>query len=216
MMASNGTRFGGWLLSTANDRVRLIGDFDGDGWDELLVSSPWGIGILKRFGGSLSSLAMQPNGASVGGHIVGNSKTFALADRLQGDIRCQIVVADSAGIHVLAYEDRQLTRLAFAANGSRVDGWLLDTSVNSLRKAGDLNGDGRAEWIIRSQWGIGVMGLDEDNRLRVYAMHPHGTVLGDWNLEQIDDYTACGNLVGSTDRRELVVLKPWTAAIGAA
>ena len=47
MMAANGTRFGGWLLNTADNRFELSADFDGDGRAEILVTSPWGIGILQ-------------------------------------------------------------------------------------------------------------------------------------------------------------------------
>jgi hypothetical protein len=36
-MAPNGTRFGGWLLNTADNRFGPVGDFDGDGKTELLV-----------------------------------------------------------------------------------------------------------------------------------------------------------------------------------
>ena len=48
MMAPNGTRFGGWLLNSADNRFGLAADFDGDGLTEILVTSPWGIGILKQ------------------------------------------------------------------------------------------------------------------------------------------------------------------------
>ena len=46
-VVSNGTRVGGWRLNTVNDRFGPVGDFDGDGRDELLVTSPDGLGILK-------------------------------------------------------------------------------------------------------------------------------------------------------------------------
>ncbi len=45
MMAPNGTRFGDWLLNTADNTFGPVGDFDGDGHAEILVSSPWGIGV---------------------------------------------------------------------------------------------------------------------------------------------------------------------------
>jgi hypothetical protein len=37
-------------------------DFDGDGKAEVLISSPWGIGILKMEGGALSAPVMAANG----------------------------------------------------------------------------------------------------------------------------------------------------------
>ena len=53
MMAPNGTRFGGWLLNTADNNFIVPSDFDGDGHAEILITSPWGIGILKLSGGTL-------------------------------------------------------------------------------------------------------------------------------------------------------------------
>ena len=47
MMAPNGTRFGGWLLNTADNRFGPVGDVDGDGKRRDPRTSPWGIGILK-------------------------------------------------------------------------------------------------------------------------------------------------------------------------
>ena len=47
-MQPNGTRFGGWLLNTADNRFDLLGDFDNDGRMEILVSSPWGLAFWNR------------------------------------------------------------------------------------------------------------------------------------------------------------------------
>ena len=70
MLAPNGTRFGGWLLNTADNRFDLMADFDGDGKTELLVTSPWGIGILKLSGNTFSAPMMAPNGTRFGGWLL--------------------------------------------------------------------------------------------------------------------------------------------------
>lgn len=207
-MAPNGTRFGGWLLGTQNNAIRLIADFDGDGRDEILISSPWGIGVLKLVGGVLTSVAMHPNGSNLGGYVVHNTHTFAAADAFDGSARRQILVTDSTGIHVLRLAGNALQRMSFAANGSRVDGWLVGTSVNVVQPAGDLNGDGRSEFVIRSPWGVGVMGIDGASQFRCYSMFPHETVLNDWYLQSGDVIAGCGNLTAGADRKELLIVKP--------
>ena len=50
------------LLNTADNRFEMADDFDGDGKAEILISSPWGIGILKMEGGALSAPVMAANG----------------------------------------------------------------------------------------------------------------------------------------------------------
>ena len=42
MMQPNGTRFGGWLLNTADNNLGLAADYDGDGHAELLGHEPVG------------------------------------------------------------------------------------------------------------------------------------------------------------------------------
>ena len=54
MMAPNGTRFGGWLLNTADNRFGPVGDFDGDGCDEIVVTQSLGIGIMKLSGSTMA------------------------------------------------------------------------------------------------------------------------------------------------------------------
>src|SRR4051794_15905256 len=56
----NGSRFGGWLLNSGDNLFRETGDFDGDGRAEILVSSPWGIGILEKAGDTFSCPALEP------------------------------------------------------------------------------------------------------------------------------------------------------------
>src|SRR5678815_1072198 len=70
IMSPNGTRFGGWLLNTADNRFDLIGDFDGDGRAEMLVTSPWGIGIFQLSGGTFTVLIMAENGTRFGGWLL--------------------------------------------------------------------------------------------------------------------------------------------------
>ncbi len=69
-MAANGTRFGGWLLNTADNRYGPIGDLDGDGRAEIPVSSPWGVGVLKQSGTTLANPMLAPNGTWFGGWLL--------------------------------------------------------------------------------------------------------------------------------------------------
>lgn len=207
-MAANGTRLGGWVFSSRDNIVRLIGDFDGDGMDEILISSPWGIGILKMQAGSLTSICMHANGENLGGYTVNNNHKFAISDSFKGGSAKQIMVVNSAGIHLIRLSGNRLEREAVASHGSRIDGWVIDTTSNRVQRVGDMNADGRAEFVIRSSWGIGVMGIDEGNNFRCYSMLPFNSVVGDWNLQNVDLILGSGNLSGNSDKKEILIIKP--------
>src|SRR3990170_4269252 len=100
-------------------------DFDGDGRSELLVSSPWGLGLLEMSGSTFNAAVMAPN-------------------------------------------------------GTRFGGWNLQTGDNRFGPTGDFDGDGRAEIVFSSPWGIGVL-EQRENTLAPLMMAPNGTRFGGWN-----------------------------------
>src|SRR5690606_22425048 len=65
-----------------------------------------------------------------------------------------------------------------------------------------------AEFVIRSPWGVGIMGVDATNHLRCYSMFPYSSVLNDWYLQSGDVIAGPGNFRGGADRKELLIVKP--------
>ena len=102
MMAPNGTRFGGWLLSTADNEFGPAADYDGDGRAELLVTSPWGLGILKLAGGTMAAPMMAPNGTRFGGWLLNTADNhFGPAARYAAAAATGILVTSPWGIGIL-------------------------------------------------------------------------------------------------------------------
>jgi len=130
-MAPNGTRLGDWLLNTFDNRIWAAADYDGDHYDELLITSPWGIGVLEWTGAAIDSLMLEPN-------------------------------------------------------GTRFDGWLLNTRDNQFRTFQDITGNHRAGILVESPWGIGIMTL-QGTTFQVPVMEPNGTRLGRWLLNTHDN-----------------------------
>ena len=188
MMARNGTRFGGWLLNTADNWLGPVGDFDGDGRDEFVIASPWGLGLLKLSGNSLTPLSMSPNGTRFGEWLLNtfDNRIWAAAD-LNGDDRDELLITSPWGIGVLALSAGAIDSVMLAPNGTRFGGWLLNTRDNQFRGFQDMTGAGRAGILVESPWGIGIMTL-QGTSFQVPVMEPNGTRLGRWLLNTHDNW----------------------------
>lgn len=183
MLQPNGTRFGGWLLNTADNTFGPAADYDGDGRKEILVTSPWGIGILKLNGVTMDCLMLQPNGTRFGGWLLETSvNTLGPAADYNGDGRAEILITSPWGIGILELSGATMACPMLQPNGTRFGGWLLDTSNNNLGRAGDYNGDGKAELLISSPWGLGILELS-GNTMACPMLQPNGTRFGGWLLE---------------------------------
>jgi hypothetical protein len=133
MMAPNGTRFGGWLLNTGDNSFGPIGDYDRDGRVEILVTSPWGVGILKFSGNTFTVPMMAPNGTRFGNWLLNTADNrLATGGDYDGDKRAEILVTSPWGIGILEQNGATMAAPMMAANGTRFGGWLLNTSDNDV------------------------------------------------------------------------------------
>ena len=102
IMHPNGTRFGGWLLNTADNHFGPPADYDGDGRAETLIVSPWGIGILEEAGTTMAAPMMQPNGTRFGGWLLNTAdNSFGPAADYDGDRHAELLVASPWGVGIL-------------------------------------------------------------------------------------------------------------------
>ena len=76
----------GWNYESAVNRFRGVGDIDGDGRDEMVITSDWGIGILKHDGHHFRALMAAPR-------AMANCWPTAFMNRLAP---CMLVVPKSA------------------------------------------------------------------------------------------------------------------------
>jgi FG-GAP-like repeat len=213
MMKPNGTRFGGWLLNTADNVFVEIADFDGDGRDEIFVKSPWGIGILKLSGNSLSAPMMQPNGTRFGGWLLNTQdNSFGPAADYDGDGQAEILVTSPWGVGILKLSAGTMAAPMMAPNGTRFGGWLLNTADNDFGPAGDFDGDGHAELFICSPWGIGILKLS-GNTLSAPMMQPNGTRFGGWLLNTGDNHFGPVADYDGDGIMEILVTSPWGIGI---
>lgn len=213
MMAANGTRFGGWLLNTSDNHFGPVGDFDGDGRDELLISSPWGLGMLKLSGSSFVAVMMAPNGTRFGGWLLNTADNWVgpVGD-FDRDGRDEFVIASPWGLGLLELSGGSLTPLTMSPNGTRFGGWLLNTIDNRIWAAADFDGDRRDELLITSPWGIGVLAWSA-GAITSVMLKPNGTRFGGWLLNTGDNQFRSFQDMTSARRASIFVESPWGIGI---
>ena len=214
MMAPNGTRFGGWLLNTADNRFDLMADFDGDGKTELLVTSPWGIGILKLSGdNNLSAQMMAPNGTRFDGWLLNTADNrFGPVGDFDGDGKIEILVTSPWGVSIFKLSGNTISVPMIAENGTRFGGWLLNTADNRFSPIGDVDGDGRDEILVTSPWGIGILKLS-GSELSALMIAPNGTRFDGWLLNTVDNHIVTSADLDNDGRDEILITSPWDIGV---
>jgi Peptidase C13 family/FG-GAP-like repeat len=213
MMAPNGTRFGGWLLDTTQNTFGPAGDFDGDGHAEIFVWSPWGVGILKLVGGALTSLMLEPNGTRFGGWLLDTTQnSFGPAAKYLGNGRAQLLISSPWGVGILDYSGGTFTAPMMQPNGTRFGGWLLDTSNNHLGRAADYDGDGKAEILSQSPWGIGILKV-VGNSMTSLMLQPNGTRFGGWLLDTFHNVFGFSADYDGDGKAEIFISSSWGVGI---
>jgi hypothetical protein len=125
MMAPNGTRFGGWLLNTADNHFDQFADYDGDGRREILVTSPWGLGIFKLSGNTFTVPMMAPSGTRFGGWLLNTGDNrFEFAEQTVR-LHVKVLTAPTIGIDRMVVAMRQV----YEAVGARVH-WVSTETLN--------------------------------------------------------------------------------------
>src|SRR5262245_3604536 len=209
IMAPNGTRFGGWLLNTADNRFDLIGDFDGDGKTEMLVTSPWGIGVLKASGSTYAAPLMAPNGTRFGGWLLNTADNrFGPIGDFNGDGKVEILVTSPWGIGIFQMSGGTFTVLMMAETGTRIRGWLLNAAHSCFSPIGDVDGDGKQEILRPRPWGIGILKLS-GSTLSAPMIAPNGTRFGGWLLNTADNHVVTSADLDNDGSDEIVISSPW-------
>jgi hypothetical protein len=100
-MAQNGSRIDGWVLSTKDNKFPVLGDFDGDKAGEALVTSPWGLAVLKFSAGAFQAIAMAQNGTRLGGWLLSTADNVFGMTRVS---RARVVTVEQINEMLVAEE----------------------------------------------------------------------------------------------------------------
>jgi hypothetical protein len=137
MHASNGARLGQWLLDTRANSIAGIG-LGPSLRDDIVIRSPWGIGILEVDGSWLTTRMLAPSGTRLGGWLYNSAADQILGvNSFAGGFSTEILITSKWGIGILANrsstpQSLTLESLMLAPNGTRFGGWIFDSAANRV------------------------------------------------------------------------------------
>lgn len=178
----NANWIGGWHLGDGDQH--LVGDFDGDGRDDLFVHSGGWAGLLLSNGAGFDAVWMtgdpEQNANWVGGWHVGAADKFVVGD-FDADGRSDLWVHNGgwAGMWRSTGNGFQEGWISGdpATKGNWIDGWHLGPEDRYV--SGDFTGDGRDDLFVRSnQWA--ALLVSDGDRFRVEAMTGDPAQNGNW------------------------------------
>jgi hypothetical protein len=186
--AAHGEWFGGkafsWWLSVHDTVVpKMISDFDPapDGYDDFIIRSGWGIGIVGNDAGdNLVLKAAAPYGTDIGeGWILSAGDEVVAVGRFgRAEAPAQMVLKGTTGFaFVRAHEEGGLQAMTVVPYGNWITGdgfgWLVGPG-DKVIGVGRLNGiaDGL---VVMSNWGMGVWAPQWIGAPTLLSIHQNGT-----------------------------------------
>jgi hypothetical protein len=204
----NDTFFGGWRYDSSDNRIAGLGDVDGDGKVEVLITSDWGIGVLKQRENTFDSLVCCPNDTWFGGwrYDSRNNRIMGLAD-VDGDGRVEVLMTSDWEIGVLKQRDGTFDSLVVAPNGTLFGNWCYAPN-DRIVGLGDVDGDRKVEVLITSDWGVGVL-KQHEHTFHSMVCQPNGTRFGGWLFASSTDRIRGAGDFDGDGREEFLVTSPW-------
>ncbi len=201
----------GWRYETHN-KIKGIGDFNGDGRDDILVTSPWGIGILTQRNGRLGALVVKPHDTWFGAWRYSIHNTIVGVGDFNGDGKDDVVLKSGWGIGILRHHGNSFRSIVAIPNDTWLGSWRYNASFHQhkdrIKGIVDTDGDNKDELLIFSEWGMGLLEVSGDSMTALLAK-PNGSNIGSWTVSTWDTPIVTGNFWNNN--RESVVLKSFSS-----
>jgi hypothetical protein len=155
------------------ESMRIVADLNGDGVKDILMRDDRGLSFVNIAGGTVKEIARMDHNRRYGDWEFDRNDQIVMVRDFLREGRAEILIRSWWGIGILQLQaDGQIRSVAMAPNGSRIGEWLLGAG-DTLTVAGRFTTDGSESILIRSPWGMGLIGVTRQgfvNRMLV----PHG------------------------------------------
>jgi hypothetical protein len=213
MVAPTETWFGGWRFQSGANRIVGTADFSGDGRQDIVITSGWGIGILTYDGSSLTSLMVAPNETWFGGWRFQSSRNSieGFGD-FNADGKEDILIRSAWGMGILTLHDATLTSLMVAPHGTKFGRWTFNAKTDRIAGIGRFGRGLADEILIISDSGLAILGREtwDASQLTTVATASNGTRLGGWLLDtRANSIFGIGYVNDSFFRDAIMIRSAW-------
>jgi hypothetical protein len=206
----NGTAFGLWTYDSRLDNIDAIGDFEGDGINELLVTNDICLGILKVYQDTFTCLNLIPNGSMLGDWLFDSQTNFirGVAD-LDGDGIDEILILNipAGRMGILKMQGNYLTSIVVHSDGTDLGGYILNTVHNMQIEDHVINNNVGGIFVTEKNVGVHLLKL-ENGQIKKVATMKFGQVFGtgpnSWNFSVDDVWRVIGDITG-VNRSEILI-----------
>ncbi|MDO9376545.1 MAG: hypothetical protein Q7T76_19120 [Ferruginibacter sp.] len=195
-----GIRYGQWLFNRGDNTIQCVGDFDGDGLDEIFISSPWGIGVLKWVNGMVTAIAMQINGTNLNGYLVDNRHVFGSVGNYLAKKNQEIVVHNKVQLQAVLVVENGTFKALTIPNKSVVFGELSGELIAKLDR------DEKSDWIFRNTGAIYIVNLDETTGIEINNILELNAELNGWKIRDNDIAVGAGNFMARENEQQLLIV----------
>jgi hypothetical protein len=197
---------GHWALN-ANDRIEAAGDFDGDGDDEIVIRSNWGMSILDFRGGQLRPQVTIAHGTPIGPRSCmfdTTSRLVAVGDFVGGTANTdELILFGPDCLATIQRDGEELSSPQSAAIGDRIPDystgghWAVGASDRILAR-GNFDGLPGDEFVIQSDWGFALIKA-YGTGMRVLSAVRRGTIIDGFDFSSNPSF-AGARRTGSRDQ----------------
>jgi hypothetical protein len=216
----------GWRFQVDTDRIVGTADLNGDGRQDIVITSPWGIGILTfdKASKSLTPLMLKPNGTQfVMKAPNGKQLDSWVLDSLRNSIAGfgtfnflhtpSIVIRSDNKLGILTLDGDTLRLVAVVSDGNKVGTWKFNAKTDRIAGIGSFHGP-TDQILIMGDSGLGILGANYTNsfELVTYVHASNGAELGNWVLDtRVNSIAGVGKFEGFDDN--IIIRSPWGIGI---